>query len=48
MLIDPRLLRYDRLWIGAGSHRHLASLPPSELVRLSRAEAADVSDDASG
>ena len=48
VLIDPRLLRYDRLWIGAGSHRHLASLPPSELVRLSRAEAADVSDDASG
>jgi len=47
VLIDPRLLRYERLWVGAGSHRHLASMPPSELVRLSRAETADVSDDAS-
>jgi prolyl-tRNA editing enzyme YbaK/EbsC (Cys-tRNA(Pro) deacylase) len=45
VLIDTRLLRYDRLWIGAGSRRHLASLPPSELVRLSRAEPVDVSDD---
>jgi prolyl-tRNA editing enzyme YbaK/EbsC (Cys-tRNA(Pro) deacylase) len=45
VLIDPRLLRYDRLWIGAGSRKHLASLPPSELVRLSRAETADVSDE---
>jgi prolyl-tRNA editing enzyme YbaK/EbsC (Cys-tRNA(Pro) deacylase) len=44
VLIDPCLLRYDRLWVGAGSHRHLASLPPSELVRLSRAEPANVSD----
>jgi prolyl-tRNA editing enzyme YbaK/EbsC (Cys-tRNA(Pro) deacylase) len=47
ILIDPRLLRYDRLWIGAGSRRHLASLPPSELVRLSRAEPVDVSDESS-
>jgi prolyl-tRNA editing enzyme YbaK/EbsC (Cys-tRNA(Pro) deacylase) len=47
VLIDPRLLRYDRLWIGAGSRKHLASLPPSELVRLSRAEAVDVSVEAS-
>ncbi|MBA3718265.1 MAG: hypothetical protein H0W87_08575, partial [Actinobacteria bacterium] len=47
VLIDPRLLRYDRVWIGAGSRSHLASLPPSELVRLSRALPADLSDDAS-
>jgi len=45
VLVDPRLLRHERLWIGAGSRRHLASLPPSELVRLSRAEPADVSDE---
>jgi len=44
VLIDPRLLRYDRLWIGAGSRKHLASLHPSELVRLSRAESVDVSE----
>jgi prolyl-tRNA editing enzyme YbaK/EbsC (Cys-tRNA(Pro) deacylase) len=47
ILIDPRLLRYERLWVGAGSHKHLASLPPSELVRLSRAQPADVSDESS-
>ena len=47
VFIDPRLLRHDRLWIGAGSKRHMASLPPSELVRLSRAQPADVSDDTS-
>jgi prolyl-tRNA editing enzyme YbaK/EbsC (Cys-tRNA(Pro) deacylase) len=45
VLIDPRLLRHERVWIGAGSPRHLASLPPSELVRLSRAQPADVSAD---
>ena len=47
VFIDPRLLRHDRLWIGAGSKRHMASLPSSELVRLSRAQPADVSDDTS-
>jgi len=45
VLIDPRLLRYDQVWIGAGSPRHLAALAPAELVRLSRAETVDVSDE---
>jgi prolyl-tRNA editing enzyme YbaK/EbsC (Cys-tRNA(Pro) deacylase) len=45
VLIDPRLLAYDSVWIGAGSENHLAALPPSELVRLSRAQTADVSED---
>jgi Cys-tRNA(Pro) deacylase len=45
VLVDPRLLRHDRVWVGAGSENHLASLPPSELVRLSRAETADVSEE---
>jgi len=45
VLIDPRLLRHERVWIGAGSAKHLASLPPSELVRLSRAQPVDVSAD---
>ncbi len=45
VFIDPRLLRYERLWVGAGSPSHLASLPPPELVRLSRAETADVSEE---
>jgi prolyl-tRNA editing enzyme YbaK/EbsC (Cys-tRNA(Pro) deacylase) len=45
VLIDPRLLRYDRVWVGAGSPRHLAALAPAELVRLSRAETVEVSDE---
>jgi prolyl-tRNA editing enzyme YbaK/EbsC (Cys-tRNA(Pro) deacylase) len=45
VLIDPRLLRHDALWVGAGSQRHLAVVPPSELVRLARAEPADLSED---
>jgi prolyl-tRNA editing enzyme YbaK/EbsC (Cys-tRNA(Pro) deacylase) len=47
VFIDPRLLRHDRVWVGAGSKRHMASLPPSELVRLSRAQPANVSDETS-
>ncbi len=45
VFIDPRLLRHERVWVGAGSESHLATLPPSELVRLSRAEPADVSEE---
>ena len=45
VLIERTLLANERVWIGAGSPRHLASLPPSELVRLSRAQPADVSAD---
>ena len=45
VLIDRRLLDHERVWIGAGSPRHMAGLPPSELVRLARAETADVSQE---
>jgi prolyl-tRNA editing enzyme YbaK/EbsC (Cys-tRNA(Pro) deacylase) len=48
VFLDSRLLAHDRVWIGAGSPNHLAGLPPAELVRLSRAEPADVSGRASG
>jgi prolyl-tRNA editing enzyme YbaK/EbsC (Cys-tRNA(Pro) deacylase) len=48
VFIDSRLLAHDRVWVGAGSPTHLAGLPPAELVRLSRAETADVSGGASG
>ncbi len=46
VLIDLRLLGHDRVWIGAGSEKHMAGLPPPELVRLSRARSADLSEDA--
>jgi hypothetical protein len=30
------------LWIGAGSERHMASIAPAELLRLSGARAVDI------
>jgi prolyl-tRNA editing enzyme YbaK/EbsC (Cys-tRNA(Pro) deacylase) len=41
VLIDQTLLTHDRVWIGAGSPRHLAALAPDELARLTRAQAID-------
>ncbi len=46
VLIDRRLLAYERVWVGAGSTRHLASLSPAELVRLTRAQPMDAVQDA--
>jgi Cys-tRNA(Pro) deacylase len=40
--LDPRLLTHPRVWVGAGSERHVVGLSPSELARLSRAQTADV------
>jgi len=42
VLLARELLVHDLVWIGAGSPRHMAALPPPELVRLSRAEPADL------
>ena len=42
VLIEPALLGYEVVWIGAGSSRHMASLSPTDLVRLSRARPVDV------
>jgi hypothetical protein len=39
------LLTRDYLWVGAGSERHLARLPASELLRLSRARQMDAVED---
>ncbi len=41
VLIERTLLANERVWIGAGSDRHMAGLPPPELVRLSKAEPVD-------
>ena len=48
IFIDNRLLAQDRVWVGAGSPNHLAGMPPGELVRLSRAEPADISGGSAG
>jgi prolyl-tRNA editing enzyme YbaK/EbsC (Cys-tRNA(Pro) deacylase) len=45
VLIERSLLGESLLWVGAGSTRHMAGLPPTELVRVSRAQPVDVSED---
>jgi Cys-tRNA(Pro) deacylase len=41
VLIDRQVLVHERVWIGAGSPRHMATLTPADLVRLARAEPMD-------
>ena len=41
---DMSLLVHELVWIGAGSPRHLAALTPHELLRLARAEPADITE----
>jgi prolyl-tRNA editing enzyme YbaK/EbsC (Cys-tRNA(Pro) deacylase) len=41
VLVERSLLRHPTVWVGAGSTRHLASVAPSELLRLARGEAVD-------
>lgn len=41
ILVDRQLLAHDRVWIGAGSPRHMATLTPADLVRLAKAEPMD-------
>jgi prolyl-tRNA editing enzyme YbaK/EbsC (Cys-tRNA(Pro) deacylase) len=42
VLLEPGLLAHARVWVGAGSDRHMAGLAPVELVRLARAEPRDL------
>ncbi len=41
VLVDRQILVHERVWIGAGSPRHMATLSPGDLVRLSKAEPMD-------
>jgi Cys-tRNA(Pro) deacylase len=41
VLVDRQILVHDRVWVGAGSHNHLATLAPGDLVRLAKAEPMD-------
>lgn len=41
VLVDRQILVHDRVWIGAGSPRHMATLAPADLVRLAKAEPMD-------
>ena len=44
VIMDRSLLHAPIVWVGAGSERHMAGLAPSDVVRLSGAELADLTD----
>ena len=41
VLIEHALLGHEVVWVGAGTSRHMAAIAPSDLVRLTRAQAID-------
>jgi prolyl-tRNA editing enzyme YbaK/EbsC (Cys-tRNA(Pro) deacylase) len=43
VLLSRELLAHERVWVGAGSERHMAGLSPLDLARLTNARAADLS-----
>jgi hypothetical protein len=43
--LERSLLPLDRVWVGAGSDRHMAGIAPAELVRLARATPRDIAAD---
>jgi len=45
VLLERTLLGADRVWVGAGSTRHMAGLAPGELLRLARAVPRDIAAD---
>jgi prolyl-tRNA editing enzyme YbaK/EbsC (Cys-tRNA(Pro) deacylase) len=42
VLVERTLLGLDRVWVGAGSTRHMAGVAPTELVRLTRSVPLDI------
>jgi Cys-tRNA(Pro) deacylase len=44
VLVERELLRQAVVWVGAGSVNHLVGLSPLDLVRVSRAEVADLAE----
>jgi prolyl-tRNA editing enzyme YbaK/EbsC (Cys-tRNA(Pro) deacylase) len=47
VLMDPAFLRYDIVWCGAGTHRHVLGIGPSDLGRLAQVRSAAVAYDSS-
>src|SRR4030095_8951275 len=41
VFVDRGLFAHRRVWIGAGSPRHMAEIAPGDLIRLSRAQPMD-------
>ena len=46
VLADRQVLVHDRVWVGAGSPRHMATIASSDLIRLAKAEPMDAVRDA--
>ena len=44
VLMDRSFLRYEIVWIGAGSPRHMAGLAPQDLARVAKAEIGDLAE----
>ena len=42
VLMSTELLVHDRVWVGAGSERHMAGLSPADLARLTQARPGDL------
>jgi prolyl-tRNA editing enzyme YbaK/EbsC (Cys-tRNA(Pro) deacylase) len=42
VLLERLLLAHELVWTGAGSSRHMAAITPADLLRLARAEQADL------
>jgi len=42
VLMASELLVHERVWVGAGSERHMAGLSPHDLARLTKAHAGDL------
>jgi Cys-tRNA(Pro)/Cys-tRNA(Cys) deacylase len=42
VLMSRELLVHDRVWVGAGSERHMAGLSPVDLARITQAHAGDL------
>ena len=43
VLMAEELLAHERVWVGAGSERHMAGIAPLDLARLTNARTADLS-----
>lgn len=43
VLMAGELLAHERVWVGAGSERHMAGIAPLDLVRLTNARTAELS-----
>jgi prolyl-tRNA editing enzyme YbaK/EbsC (Cys-tRNA(Pro) deacylase) len=45
VFVDTSLLFHDVVWVGAGSHSHMAALAPPDLVRITRAKVIDATSE---